>query len=314
MIYDIIGDIHGHADELRLLLDKLGYTEKAGFHAQRGHKAIFVGDFIDRGPKIRETLELVRSMVRSGAAFAVIGNHEFNAICYHTEGGSDGYLRSHVLSDGKNTKQHQATIDQLVNPYPREWKSYLEWFRSLPLFMEFPGLRVVHAAWVPSAIGAVAVATLQDENFLRKAATKGSAESTAVDMLLKGPEIPLPSGFSKEDREGNDRDDMRVAWWKARMAGQRYTYRDLAIPGAGEMPAASVPSADLVACPSYGNAERPVIFGHYWLPDEASAPLVANAACVDYSIAKSGGRLVAYTWCGELKLKPNHFISVPRLS
>lgn len=59
MNYDIIGDIHGHADELIRLLDKLGYKKSNGYyrHPVTERKAIFVGDFIDRGPKIRETLE-----------------------------------------------------------------------------------------------------------------------------------------------------------------------------------------------------------------------------------------------------------------
>ena len=57
--YDIIGDIHGHADALERLLQKLGYTRKFGIysHAEK-RKVVFVGDFIDRGPKIRETFTL----------------------------------------------------------------------------------------------------------------------------------------------------------------------------------------------------------------------------------------------------------------
>lgn len=42
-------------------------------------------------------------------------------------------------------------------------------------------------------------------------------------------------------------------------------------------------------------------------------PLVPNAACVDFSVAKVGGRLVAYTWRGERRLKSEHFVSVPRI-
>lgn len=45
---------------------------------------IFLGDFIDRGPKIRETLQIVRAMVDAGTALAVMGNHEYNAICFHS--------------------------------------------------------------------------------------------------------------------------------------------------------------------------------------------------------------------------------------
>lgn len=45
---------------------------------------VFAGDFIDRGPQITDVLGIVRTMVDEGDALAVIGNHEFNAIAFHT--------------------------------------------------------------------------------------------------------------------------------------------------------------------------------------------------------------------------------------
>ena len=77
MIFDIIGDIHGHADRLIQLLEELGYKNSNGNyrHTETERKAIFVGDFIDRGPKIKQTLEIVKSMVDNDAAYAVLGNH-----------------------------------------------------------------------------------------------------------------------------------------------------------------------------------------------------------------------------------------------
>lgn len=89
-MYDLIGDIHGHADKLEELLRTLGYELKNGMYGHAERKLLFVGDYIDRGPKIRETLQLVRSMVDSGTAIALMGNHEYNALCFHfqeTEGG-----------------------------------------------------------------------------------------------------------------------------------------------------------------------------------------------------------------------------------
>lgn len=56
---DLIGDIHGHADKLEELLVKLGYKKRRGTYSHPERKALFVGDYIDRGPKLRETLELV---------------------------------------------------------------------------------------------------------------------------------------------------------------------------------------------------------------------------------------------------------------
>ncbi len=83
-MYDLIGDIHGHADALQHLLNRLGYSRQKSVYGHPERQAIFLGDFIDRGPQIRETLEIVRPMVDSGAALAVMGNHEINALAFHT--------------------------------------------------------------------------------------------------------------------------------------------------------------------------------------------------------------------------------------
>ena len=60
--YDFIGDIHGYAKDLRLLLSNLGYVEKDGFYQAEFRKAYFVGDFVDRGLEIVDTLEIVKAM------------------------------------------------------------------------------------------------------------------------------------------------------------------------------------------------------------------------------------------------------------
>jgi predicted MPP superfamily phosphohydrolase len=108
-MYDILGDIHGYADALKLLLHKLGYENDKGYYTHPNRKAIFVGDYIDRGPKIKERLEIVRAMIYHEAAIALMGNHEFNAILYNTKGKNGNYLREH---SEKNLLQHAKTILQ----------------------------------------------------------------------------------------------------------------------------------------------------------------------------------------------------------
>ena len=62
---DLVGDMHGHADKLEALLHKLGYKKSGGTYSHPERKVIFVGDYIDRGPKIIKTLEIVKAMVDS---------------------------------------------------------------------------------------------------------------------------------------------------------------------------------------------------------------------------------------------------------
>lgn len=79
--FDLVGDIHGCFDELRSLLEGLGYQcgeDEQGVFAlpPEGRKLVFVGDLVDRGPKTPQVLRLVMRMVKAGQALCVLGNHE----------------------------------------------------------------------------------------------------------------------------------------------------------------------------------------------------------------------------------------------
>ena len=77
--FDIVGDIHGCADELENLLHELGYqlgVDDQVYCHPDGRKAIFVGDLVDRGPRILDSYQIVRRMVEAGNAFCVPGNHD----------------------------------------------------------------------------------------------------------------------------------------------------------------------------------------------------------------------------------------------
>ena len=140
-MFDLIGDIHGHADALVRLFEKMDYRHINGVWRHPTRKTIFVGDYIDRGPQIRETLRLVHGMVQEGHAIALMGNHEYNALAYAYEIPGGTFLREH---NQKHTRQHQATLSQFRG-YEKEWQYYLEWFSQMPLYLEREGLRAVHA-------------------------------------------------------------------------------------------------------------------------------------------------------------------------
>ena len=77
--FDIIGDVHGCAGELITLLRRLGYRRRSARNAYRhgeGRRAIFLGDLVDRGPRIVDAVRIVDRMVEEGSAFSVPGNHD----------------------------------------------------------------------------------------------------------------------------------------------------------------------------------------------------------------------------------------------
>ena len=225
-MYDLIGDIHGHADELAQLLQALGYEQEQGTYRHAERRVIFLGDFVDRGPKIRQVLEIVRLMVRDGHALAVLGNHEWNALAFHTEDpDSPGeYLRPRTP---KNAKQQRKTLEQLR---PEELAQALDWFRTLPLWLDLEGLRVVHACWDGRAVDLVTRALAEHGGItpalLHQGCKCGNALFTAVEVLLKGKEAPLPPGMSFQDKDGHVRAEIRTRWY---LPPEGQTYRTYAL-------------------------------------------------------------------------------------
>lgn len=309
--FDLIGDIHGHADALKALLRRLGYSSRGSRYGYRhpSRKAIFLGDFIDRGPGQREVVNIARSMWEDGAALAVMGNHELNALAFHTPDPErpGEHLRSR--SD-KNVAQHEAFLAE----YPigsTELADTLAWFYSLPLWLDLDELRVVHASWDSAAQERLATRLPPELTLTQSLLVEASREDgelfPAVESLLKGMEAELPAGLSYIDKVGHERRHARLRWWQP-AAGQ--SWRSMAlIPDreiAQRLPDTPLPE-DLTT--GYGRREPPVFFGHYWFDGEP-APVAANVACLDYSIARPGGKLVAYRWDGESTLDARKFVWV----
>ena len=307
MSYDLIGDIHGHAETLEALLLKLEYEKRDGVYSHPSRRVIFLGDFIDGGPEQRRTIEIVRPMIDSGRALAVLGNHEFNAVAFATPDDNGGYLRPR--SD-KNLAQHDAFLNQ----YPadsRDYKNVIGWFRQLPLWLDLGGIRVIHACWDRKLIQRIAKAydgpNLSDE-LLAKASDKGRWEYNAVETLLKGKEIPLPQGHHFHDRYGTQRHHIRIRWWDR----HETTYRGKFLGSKSWETHIPDDPIDLEHEITYGHSEPPVFLGHYWL-EGTPKTLEDNVACLDYSVGRPGGKLVSYRWDGESRLDQKSFVSVNRV-
>jgi hypothetical protein len=300
--YDVIGDIHGYADALRRLLIKLDYSEVDGAFRHESRKVIFVGDFVDRGPEQREVLRIARAMCEAETAFALLGNHEFNAIAWAMPDGMGGFIRSRTEA---YRKQHGEFLRQLGEG-SLDYRDALWWFSQLPVWLELPGLRVVHACWhEPSR---VALRPYLDgrgrftEDGIKEALRRGSAAYAAAGILMKGPEQRLPSDMFISDTDGHERREVRIKWWDA----DATTFRKAAIGVDDRLD--ELPDSDLPVDFIYRDS-TPVLFGHYGINGEPRLTS-STAACVDFGVTKKG-YLTAYRWSGENELLPEHLLHVP---
>ncbi len=305
MNYDIIGDIHGHADALVALLKKLDYEERGGVWGHPERTALFVGDFIDRGPKQLEAVNIARAMVENEKARAVMGNHELNAIAWylHQPKNPRKHLRTHTGKNGKkNFRQHREFLNA-VRAKPGEHKRIIEWFLTLPLWLELEDIRVVHACWhsrFMEYLGPKLLAgNLLSEELMVHATRepklkllKDNAEPSifkAVEALTKGIETPLPAPHFFGDKDGGRRNRIRLSWWDAKATA----LGDATLPE----PKRNEPwSGDAIPphCRIAYTDSKPVFFGHYWFKGEPKQQS-DKVACLDYSVAEHG-KLCAYRW------------------
>ncbi len=291
--YDLIGDIHGHASKLHALLEKLGYCGEPYRHPE-GRTVLFLGDYIDRGFENGEVLRVVRAMVEAGSALAILGNHEYNALCYHSYNWDSGqWLRRHNRA---HTAQHSTVLAEFAG---REvaLREQLQWLMSLPLFLELPELRAIHACWhLPTMAqieqlkvsGLLTADNRLTNAMLYESNKKGTAANDCIENLLKGPEAPLPDGVSFIDKGSVTRRRVRLRWW-----GEQATTllgSVLSVPEEEHHKLEGHPAPSGGIC--YPAGEKPVFFGHYWMQREDDT-VSANTACVDWSVAK-GGHLAAY--------------------
>ncbi len=311
---DVIGDVHGCADELQGLLQTLGYSMVEGAFRHPDRSVVFVGDLIDRGPQQVEVISIARSMVEAGSAQVLMGNHEFNAISYVTPDPRDpgSFMRPRTGPKGaKNRHQHKDFLAQIGENSVLH-RDVITWFKALPLYLDLDDLRVVHACWHDysiKALGDLEPGRPLSDQFFVEANTEDDSLFEAIDTLLKGPEVPLGSFGPYVDKGGHARCDARIRWWDRSAS----TLRELAEIPPNTFTPAGDPFPELPDLPSE-SAHRfryagnvPVFFGHYWF---SGTPRIAgpHTACVDYS-AVQGGPLVAYRWNGESDLVDEHFVA-----
>jgi hypothetical protein len=181
--FDIIGDVHGCADELIALLAELGYclrlegtgdNRRAVSTAPKGRRAFFVGDLVDRGPNSPDVMRVVMDMTAAGHAFSVTGNHD------------DKFMR--WLKGGNVTISHglERTIAQLEG----EGEGDAIKARCLTFLAGLPS-----HAWLDEGRLAVAHAGIR-ENMLGKSHPKARGFGLYGDTSGQRSEDGLPERFN----------------------------------------------------------------------------------------------------------------------
>ena len=193
-------------------------------------------------------------------------------------------------------------------------KAIIDWFLTLPLWLELDGIRVVHACWHDNCMRYLTENGLTNRRLTadmmveacREPADEAEKDTPtpsifkAVEALTKGIEIPLPQPHSFVDKDGHQRRRVRVRWWdKTAISHQQAALLDDA--ARQQLPDSPIPAHNHIG----HDGGTPVFIGHYWATGTPTL-LSPKVACVDYSIGK-GGKLVAYRWDGEQALDPQKF-------
>ena len=284
----VIPDLHADPDRLAASLRLV----------PPGARVAFLGDFIDAGrgvprPDDAAVLDRVMALVETGAAVGVMGNHELNALLFHRLDAEGLPLRAR---DTKNAAQHRSFCARFGIGTP-EALDRTAWFLTLPLWLDLDGLRLVHACWNPDAIATIAArrpdGRLRQED-LEEVARKESAFARAVDLLVSGPEIPLPPGVGFRDAAGHHRSRVRIAWWRSQARSWREAA--LSVPDPDGLPAGEIGIGHGITFP--GTGDPPVLVGHYKMQGQ---PRIEGpvAACLDYPRTPC-----LYRWRGEGALRP----------
>lgn len=288
---DLIGDVHGCASLLIRLLERLGYTQdRDGVWSHPERRVLFLGDLLDRGPEIVETIDLARRMVSAGHAEMILGNHEISAL-------NAFFMRGEV----RIPRIHKETIEQ-YSSHHELWRETLKWLLERPLCIVNEHFRAVHACWPDSLAKRFLEAHPNgriDRGMLIRSNDPQSLSHQLFNILTRGPQLRLPEHRSMLSRDGTVRRTFRTSFWhKNPEFYQDVVFQPDPLPDdIAERPLDEDARRRLVY---YGEDEPPLFFGHYWR--EGTPSLIRpNLVCLDYSGVK-GGSLVAYRFDGEKTL------------
>ncbi len=155
-----VGDIHGRADLLADLLDKIRRDVADSAPAERPI-LIFVGDYIDRGPSSREVIDIILALQAEGffSVGALRGNHDQFLLDFLQDGssgpmwlafGGAATLAAYGVKPPRVPVDADAwaeTAAELARNMPPEHRSFFESTAPMAVFENFV---LVHAGVRPN--------------------------------------------------------------------------------------------------------------------------------------------------------------------
>lgn len=263
---DIVGDVHGELGALHQLLAVLGY-DSAGHHPA-GRRLIFIGDLCDRGEDSPGVFGFVAGLVARGRAQCLLGNHELNLLRGAVKEGNGWFFaEDHDRDSGKFLTTRRATA--------AERSDIAAFVDTLPVVLERPDLRLVHAAWDDAALDLLRACRGSTGDIYRAYASRAgdvarrsglaeraAAEWRAHDARLRDPQatVPLLTDVGRLDALYQMANPLRIL-----------TSGPEALAGRTFFAAGKWRMLDRVRWWARYHHDTPVLIGHYWRWTTAAA-------------------------------------------
>lgn len=143
-----ISDIHGCYEEFYQLLSDVRYDPNKD-------QLVLVGDYVDRGPRSKEVVEFVMSLVREHGAIALKGNHDDMFIKHLLSDEAEHrerHLRNGALTTFQSYYQKELDVEHIDHAKAHILENYqhhIQFLRDLPLYYETDKHLFVHAGINP---------------------------------------------------------------------------------------------------------------------------------------------------------------------
>jgi hypothetical protein len=315
---DVVGDVHGHLQALERLLDDLGY-DADGRHAA-GRRLVFVGDLCDRGPDSPGVFELVMRAVGKGGAVCLLGNHEIPLI------DPDEHERRKAgnawfFGGDAALARDEADFGPFRRVEPGARARIEAFCDVLPLVVQHPRVRVVHACWdAPSLAFIESLGAPTNRELIARCRARAAGYLARAGLTERYPQAR--EALEARRREQDWQPDRGVTVEEQLLIddlvpGEHIEHREnpLEVLTSGPERPADVPHwlgkkwrfLERVAWWQDVELDRPTVFGHYWrhrryealIPYDEHAALFGAATAGDWLGPGGRAMCIDYRWPSE---------------